>query len=82
MRLILGVLVVLLAAGCVSTAEVAKAKVDEELIRTQAEKIAKLEKDMERQEINLKMASLKEQQQNSKQVVKEMVHTQCRFFCF
>ena len=82
MRLILGVLVVLLAAGCASTAEVAKAKVDEELIRTQAEKIAKLEKDMERQEINLKMASLKEQQQNSKQVVKEMVHTQCRFFCF
>ena len=82
MKVILGVLVVLLAAGCASTAEVAKAKVDEELIRTQAEKIAKLEKDMERQEINLKMASLKEQQQNSKQVVKEMVHTQCRFFCF
>ena len=82
MKVILGVLVVLLAAGCASTAEVAKAKVDEELIRTQAEKIAKLEKDMERQEINLKMASLKEQQQNSKQVVKEMVHAQCRFFCF
>jgi outer membrane murein-binding lipoprotein Lpp len=82
MRLILGVLVVLLAAGCASTAEVAKAKADEELIRTQAEKITKLEKDMERQEINLKMASLKEQQQNSKQVVKEMVHTQCKFFCF
>ena len=82
MRLILGVLVVLLAAGCSSTAQIAKAKVDEELIRTQAEKIAKLEKDMERQEINLKMASLKEQQQNSKQVVKEMVHTQCKFFCF
>ena len=82
MRLILGVLVVLLAAGCSSTAQIAKAKVDEEWIRTQAEKIAKLEKDMERQEINLKMASLKEQQQNSKQVVKEMVHTQCKFFCF
>jgi outer membrane murein-binding lipoprotein Lpp len=82
MRLILGVLVVLLAAGCASTAEVAKAKADEELIRTQAEKITKLEKDMERQELNLKMASLKEQQQNSKQVVKEMVHTQCKFFCF
>jgi outer membrane murein-binding lipoprotein Lpp len=82
MRLILGVLVVLLAAGCASTAEVAKVKADEELIRTQAEKIAKLEKDMERQELNLKMASLKEQQQNSKQVVKEMVHTQCKFFCF
>ena len=82
MRLILGVLIVLLAAGCASTAEVAKAKVDEQLIRTQAEKIAKLEKDMERQEINLKIASLKEQQQNSKQVVKEMVHTQCKFFCF
>jgi outer membrane murein-binding lipoprotein Lpp len=82
MRLILGVLIVLLAAGCASTAEVAKAKVDQELVRTQAEKIAKLEKDMERQEVNLKMASLKEQQQNSKQVVKEMVHTQCKFFCF
>jgi outer membrane murein-binding lipoprotein Lpp len=82
MRLILGVLIVLLAAGCASTAEVAKAKVDEQLIRTQAEKIAKLEKDMERQEVNLKMAALKEQQQNSKQVVKEMVHTQCKFFCF
>jgi outer membrane murein-binding lipoprotein Lpp len=82
MRLILGVLIVLLAAGCASTAEVAKAKADEELIRTQAEKITKLEKDMERQELNLKMASLKEQQQNSKQVVKEMVHTQCKFFCF
>lgn len=82
MRLILGVLVVLLAVGCSSTAQVTKAKADEELIRTQAEKIAKLEKDMERQELNLKMASLKEQQQNSKQVVKEMVHTQCKFFCF
>jgi outer membrane murein-binding lipoprotein Lpp len=82
MRLILGVLVVLLAVGCSSTAQVTKAKADEELIRTQAEKIAKLEKDMERQELNLKMAFLKEQQQNSKQVVKEMVHTQCRFFCF
>ena len=82
MKVILGVLVVLLSAGCASTAEVSKAKVDEELIRTQTEKIAKLEKDMERQEINLKMASLKEQQQNSKQVVKEMVHTQCKFFCF
>ena len=81
MRLILGVLVVLLAVGCSSTAQVTKAKADEELIRTQAEKIAKLEKDMERQELNLKMASLKEQQ-NSKQVVKEMVHTQCKFFCF
>ena len=34
MRLILGVLVVLLAAGCASTAEVAKVKADEELIRT------------------------------------------------
>lgn len=82
MRLILGVLVVLLAVGCSSTAQVTKAKADEELIRTQAEKIAKLEKDMERQELNLKMAFLKEQQQNSKQVVKEMVHTQCKFFCF
>jgi outer membrane murein-binding lipoprotein Lpp len=82
MRLILGVLVVLLAVGCSSTAQVTKAKADEELIRTQAEKIAKLEKDMERQELNLKMASLKEQQQNSKQVVKEMLHTQCKFFCF
>jgi hypothetical protein len=82
MRLILGVLVVLLAVGCSSTAQVTKAKADEELIRTQAEKITKLEKDMERQELNLKMASLKEQQQNSKQVVKEMVHTQCKFFCF
>ncbi len=82
MRLILGVLVVLLAVGCSSTAQVTKAKADEELIRTQTEKIAKLEKDMERQELNLKMAFLKEQQQNSKQVVKEMVHTQCKFFCF
>ena len=82
MRLILGVLVVLLAVGCSSTAQVTKAKADEELIRTQAEKIAKLEKDMERQELNLKMAFLKEQQQNSKQVVKEMIHTQCKFFCF
>ena len=82
MRLILGVLVVLLAAGCASTAEVAKVKADEALIRTQAEKITKLEKDMERQELNLKMASLKEQQQNSKQVVKEMVHSSCKFFCF
>jgi outer membrane murein-binding lipoprotein Lpp len=82
MRFILGVLVVSLAVGCSSTAQVTKAKADEELIRTQAEKIAKLEKDMERQELNLKIASLKEQQQNSKQVVKEMVHTQCKFFCF
>jgi outer membrane murein-binding lipoprotein Lpp len=82
MRLILGVLVVLLVVGCSSTAQVTKAKADEELIRTQAEKIAKLEKDMERQELNLKMAFLKEQQQNSKQVVKEMIHTQCKFFCF
>lgn len=82
MKVILGVLVVLLVAGCSSTAQITKTQADEELIRVQAEKIAKLEKEMERQEINLKMASLKEQQQNSKQVVKEMVHTQCKFFCF
>ena len=38
MKVILGVLVVLFAAACSSTAQITKAQADEELIQTQAEK--------------------------------------------
>lgn len=58
---------------------------NDDLIKAQIERIAKLERDMEKREQELKYQHLKELQTvqvRQAQQVPQTVNTQCKFFCF
>jgi thiamine monophosphate synthase len=80
-------LVVTLLAACSSvpqkTAQNPDGLTNEELLKSQVDRIAKLERDMEKKENDLRYQHLKEIQAiQAQQKSPAVINTQCKFFCF
>jgi hypothetical protein len=87
MKEAIGILIILFVTGCASTSQKTahnpEGLRDDELVKTQIERIAKLERDMERRENELKFQHLKELQAMQAQTKSAaVVNTSCKFFCF
>lgn len=80
-------LIAVLLAACSSTphktAQNPNGLTNEELLKAQVERIAKLERDMEKKESDLRYQHLKEiQTLQMQQKQAPIVNTQCKFLCF
>ena len=94
MKTIIPLLLLSLLTACTSTPQLAQdPRVNpqllstNDLIKSQIEKMEKLERDMEKREQELKYQHLKEMhaaqlQAHSKSSRNELVNTSCKFFCF
>ena len=87
MKFITVLITILAITGCSSvpqkTAHNPDGMRDDELVKAQMDKLAKLERDMERRENELKYQHLKELQTLSAQAqTPTVVNTSCKFFCF
>ncbi len=92
MKTIIPLLLLSLLTACTSTPQLAQdPRVNpqllstNDLIKSQIEKMEKLERDMEKREQELKYQHLKELQtvqMKHAQQVPQTVNTQCKFFCF
>ncbi|CAM8658090.1 hypothetical protein MCEMSE6_02797 [Oxalobacteraceae bacterium] len=87
MKFIIVLITILAITGCSSvpqkTAHNPDGMRDDELVKVQMDKLAKLERDMERRENELKYQHLKELQTLSAQAkTPTVVNTSCKFFCF
>ena len=92
MKKIIPLLLLSLLTACTSTPQLAQdPRVNpqllstNDLIKSQIEKMEKLERDMEKREQELKYQHLKELQTvqvKHAQQVPQTVNTQCKFFCF
>jgi hypothetical protein len=92
MKTIIPLLLLSLLTACTSTPQLAQdPRVNpqllstNDLIKSQIEKMEKLERDMEKREQELKYQHLKELQTvqvKHAQQVPQTVNTQCKFFCF
>lgn len=80
-------LIAVLLAACSSTPQKTAQNPDglthEELLKVQVDRIAKLERDIERKENDLRYQHLKEiQSLHMQQKPSAVVNTQCKFLCF
>jgi hypothetical protein len=87
MKASLAILITLFITGCSSTPQKTSHNPDglrdDELVKSQIERISKLERDMERRESELKFQHLKELQTIQLQTkAAAVVNTSCKFFCF
>ena len=89
MKTIIPVLLLSILTGCASVhkdpVNNPQSLNNDDLIKTQIERIAKLERDMEKREQELKYQHLKELQTvqlRQAQQVPNTVNTSCKFFCF
>ena len=87
MKIIILLLMTLVLAACSSTPHKTSQNPDgltnEELLKVQVERIAKLERDMEKKENDLRYQHLKEiQALQLQQKPAPIVNTQCKFLCF
>lgn len=89
MKKFISLLLITLLTGCASVhkdpVNNPQSLNNDELIKAQIERIAKLERDMEKREQELKYQHLKEMQTvqtKHAQQVPHNVNTQCKFFCF
>ena len=87
MKITILLLMTLVLAACSSTPHKTSQNPDgltnEELLKVQVERIAKLERDMEKKENDLRYQHLKEiQALQQQQKPAPIVNTQCKFLCF
>ena len=87
MKITILLLMTLVLAACSSTPHKTSQNPDgltnEELLKVQVERIAKLERDMEKKENDLRYQHLKEiQALHMQQKPAPIVNTQCKFLCF
>ena len=87
MKAAIAILIILFVTGCSSTPQKTSHNPeglrDDELVKSQIERISKLERDMERRENELKFQHLKEMQAMQSQTkAAAVVNTSCKFFCF
>ncbi len=87
MKITILLLMTLVLSACSSTphktAQNPDGLTNEELLKAQVERIAKLERDMEKKENDLRYQHLKEiQALHMQQKPAPIVNTQCKFLCF